>query len=114
MPVYGGAATNQVQSFMFGMGPSPNLPYDEYSQVGLDYAIMWWSPTTTGKGKILFDDGTGKFMYIDGAKRYYAGQWKKGEPKLFDKSNSISQFDTLPESDVVPTYPCKGCPSAES
>ena len=53
-------------------------------------------------------------MYIDGAKRYYAGQWKKGEPKLFDESNAISQFDTLPESDVVPTYPCTGCPSTAS
>ena len=92
MPVYGGAASNQVQSFMFGQGPSPGLPYDEYSQVGLDYAIMWWSPTETGKGKILFDDGTGRFMYIDNAKRYPAGEWKKGEPKLFDPSNSISEF----------------------
>jgi len=114
MPVYGGAATNQVQSFMFGMGPSPNLPYDEYSQVGLDYAIMWWSPTTTGKGKILFDDGTGRFMYIDNAKRYAAGEWKKGEPKLFDTSNSISQFNGLPASDAVPDYPCTGCPSTKS
>jgi hypothetical protein len=114
MPTDGGAASNQVQSFMFGMGPSPSLPYDEYSQVGLDYAVMWWSPTTTGKGKILFDDGTGRFMYIDNAKRYAAGEWKKGEPKLFDPSNSISEFNGLPASDAVTDYPCKGCPSTKS
>ena len=113
-PAFGGAASDQVVTFMFGYGRSSGLPYNEYSQVGLDYAVMWWNPTEVGKGKILFDDGTGKFMYIDGAKRYYAGQWKKGEPKLFDESNSISQFDTLPESDVVPTYPCTGCPSTAS
>ena len=83
-------------------GASSGLPYDEYSQVGLDYAVMWWNPTEVGKGKILFDDGTGKFMYIDGAKRYYAGQWKKGEPKLFDPSNSISQFDSLPSRTSCP------------
>ena len=41
-------------------------------------------------------------------------QWKKGEPKLFDTSNSISQFDGLPASDAVPDYPCKGCPSTKS
>jgi hypothetical protein len=114
MPVYGGAATNQVQSFMFGMGPSPNLPYDEYSQVGLDYAVMWWNPTETGKGKIIFDDGTGRFMYPDNAKRYAAGEWKKGEPKLFDPSNSISEFNGLPASDTVPDYTCTGCPSTKS
>ena len=113
-PTFGGAASGQVVTFMFGYGRSSGLPYNEYSQVGLDYSVIWWNPTEVGKGKILFDDGTGKFMYIDGAKRYYAGQWKKGEPKLFDESNAISQFDTLPESDVVPTYPCTGCPSAEN
>jgi hypothetical protein len=114
MPANGGAASNQVVTFMFGYGRTSGLPYDEYSQVGLDYAVLWWSPTDTGKGKILFDDGTGRFRYIDGAKRYYAGQWKKGEPKLFDTSNSIAQFDSLPASDAVPDYPCKGCPSTTS
>ena len=114
MPLFGGAASNQVQSFMFAQGPAADLPYDEYSQVGLDYAVMWWSPTEMGKGKILFNDGTGRFMYIDNAKRYKAGEWKKGEPKLFDPSNSISQFNGLPASDQVPDVPCNGCPSTQS
>jgi hypothetical protein len=114
MPLFGGAASNQVQSFMFAMGPAAELPYNEYSQVGLDYAIMWWNPTETGKGKIIFDDGPGRFMYIDNAKRYKAGEWKKGEPKLFDPSNSISEFNGLPASDQVPDVPCTGCPSSSS
>ena len=114
MPVFGGAASDQVQSFLFGQGPSPGLPYDEYSQVGLDYTVMWWNPTETGKGKIIFDEGTGRFMYPDNAKRYAAGEWKKGEPKLFDPSNSISEFDGLPPSDAVTDYPCTGCPSTKS
>jgi hypothetical protein len=114
MPANGGAATDQVVSYMFGYGRTSGLPYDEYSTVGLDYAVMWWSPTDTGKGKLLLDEGTGRFRYIENAKRYYAGQWKKGEPKLFDKSNSIAEFPELPESDVVPEYPCEGCPSTAS
>ena len=118
VPVRGGAASGQVQSFMNGYGPAPGLPYNVYSQVGLDYAVMWWNPQEVGKGKILFDDGTGKFMYIDDAKRYAAGvkdaEWPKGEPELFDPSNSISQFNGLPESDQVPDYPCTGCPSEQS
>ena len=111
MPANGGAASNQVVSYMFGYGRTSGLPYDEYTTVGLDYAVMWWSPTDTGKGKLILDDGTGRFRYMEGAKRYFAGQWKKGEPKLFDKRNSIAQLESLPESDVVPASPCEGCPS---
>ena len=43
-----------------------------------------------------------------------AGQRTRGEPKLFDKTNSISQFDALPASDAVPDYACTGCPSSAS
>ena len=119
MPLRGGAASKQLQSFMTGLGPTPGMPYKVYSQVGLDYAIMWWNPAAVGKGKIIFDEGQGRFAYVDGAKRYAFGvkgaEWKKGEPKLFDTSNSISQFDALPAvGQGATTFPCKGCPSAES
>jgi hypothetical protein len=118
MPLRGGAASKQLQSFMTGLGPTPGLPYNVYSQVGLDYAIMWWNPDITGKGKILFDEGKGRFMYVDGGKRYAVGvdgaEWKKGEPKLFDPSVAIAQFEELPASDTVPEFPCKGCPSTSS
>ncbi len=113
MPAGGGAASNQVESYMGGFGRTTGSPYDDYSIGSHDFAVMWWNPTEVGKGKYLYDDGTGRFMYIDGAKRYHAGQWTKGEPKLFDPTNSISQFNGLPSSDVVPDYPCKGCPSTK-
>ena len=114
MPAYGGAATGQRQSFMFGYGRTSGLPYDEYATVGLDYALNWWNPTDVGKGKILFNDGTGRFCYPDDAKRFYASQWGKTAPKLFDMSNSICQFNALPETDIPPTYECKGCPSTKA
>ena len=71
------------------------------------------TPPRSARASTCYDDGTGRFMYIDGAKRYHAGQWTKGEPKLFDPTNSISQFNGLPASDAVPDYPCKGCPSTK-
>jgi hypothetical protein len=111
MPANGGAATNQLQSFMFGYGRTSGLPYDEFTNVGLDFAVNWYNPNNVGPGKITFTNGTGRYMYPNGAKRYHAGQWPKGEPDLFNPNTSIAQFDTLPQSDVVPTYPCKGCPS---
>ena len=67
--------------------PAPGLPYDVYSTVGLDYAVMWWSPTDIGKGKILFDDGTGRSVHRRRQavrSRVKGAEWKKGEPKLFD------------------------------
>ena len=112
IPAGGGAASNQVESFMGGFGRTPGLPVRRVLPGGLDYTVIWWNPTEVGTGKLFLDDGTGRFMYIDGAKRYHAGQWTKGEPKLFDPNNSFSQFDELPASDVVPDYPCRGCPSA--
>jgi hypothetical protein len=90
------------------------LPYDEYSQVGLDYALMWWNPSVSGKGKILFNEGQGRMCYPGTAERFHAGQWEKTAPKLFDMSNSICQFDALPESDIAPTYECRGCPSTRA
>jgi hypothetical protein len=114
VPASGGAASNQVESFMTGLGRTVGLPYDEYSTAGVDFAVIWWDPSEVGKGKLLFDDGVGRFMYIDNARRYYAGQWTKGEPKLFDTSNAISQFNGLPKSDAVPDYPCTGCPSTKN
>jgi hypothetical protein len=117
-PLSGGAADSQVQSFLNGYGPAPGLPYDVYSQVGLDYAVMWWNPDRSGPAKIIFTEGQGVFMYPNNAKRYAANlkgaEWPKGEPKLFDESNSISQFDSLPPGEEVPDYPCTGCPSESS
>ena len=114
MPAYGGAASDARQSFMFGYGRTSGLPYDEYTNVGLDFAIGWWDPTATGISKITFTPGTGRYFYPNDAKRFHAGQWEKGEPRLFDKSGAIAEFATLPPNDVAPTYPCRGCPSATS
>ena len=110
MPAGGGAASNQVESFMGGFGRTTGPALRRVLPGGLDYTVIWWNPTEVGKGKLLFDDGTGRFMYIDGAKRYHAGQWKKGEPKLFDTTNSISQFDALPAVGRSARLPLQGVP----
>ena len=110
----GGAASNSVQSYMSGFGRSAGLPYDEYSTIGLDYAMMWWNPNATGKSKISPVEGKGMFMYLNNGKRYHAGQWPKGEPKFFDPGASIMQFDTMPPTEIPKDYPCKGCPSVSA
>jgi hypothetical protein len=114
LPPAGGAASDQTQSYMTGFGRQAGLPYDEYSSIGLDYALMWWDPNTVGKSKITFTEGKGVFQYLNQAQRYRAGQWPKGEPKFFDPSVSIAQFATFPPAEIPPNYPCKGCPSTRS
>jgi hypothetical protein len=114
LPASGGAASDQTESYMTGYGRQAGLPYDEYSSIGLDFALLWYDPSAVGKSKITFADGKGMFQYLNQAKRYRAGDWPKGEPKFFDPTASIQQFATLPPTDVPPTYPCKGCPSTKS
>jgi hypothetical protein len=114
LPAAGGAASDQTQSYMTGFGRQAGLPYDEFSSIGLDYALMWWDPNTVGKSKITFTEGKGVFQYLNQAKRYRAGDWPKGEPKFFDPTVSITQFATFPTAEIPPTYPCKGCPSTKS
>ena len=113
-PAAGGAASNQTQSYMTGFGRQAGLPYDEYSTIGLDFALMWWDPNLVGKSKVVAIEGKGMFQYLNQAKRYRAGTWPKGEPKFFDPSVSIAQFATFPAAEVPPSYPCKGCPSSEA
>jgi hypothetical protein len=113
-PAAGGAASNQTQSYMTGFGRQGGLPYDEYSTIGLDFALMWWDPNQVGKSKVIPIEGKGMFQYLNQAKRYHASQWPRGEPKFFDPSVSIAQFPTFPAAETPPTYPCKGCPSTKS
>ena len=115
MPAFGGAASNQVLTFMFGYGRTSGLPYDEYSQVGLDYAIMWWNPTDSrARARSSSTTAPAGSCTSTTPSATTPASGRRASPKLFDPSNSISQFDSLPESDAVPDYPCKGCPSSST
>ena len=113
MPTDGGAASNQVQSFMFGCGRRPGSRTTSTRRWASTTRSCGGTRPQTGKGKILFDDGTGRFMYIDNAKRYNAGEWKKGEPKLFDPSNSISRVQRAARVRHGARLPVQGLPEHE-
>ena len=42
------------------------------------------------------------------------GSGRRASRSSSTRATRSPQFDALPESDVVPTYPCTGCPSAAS
>ncbi len=111
-PASGGAADDQVTTIQRVFGKTANLPYDSYHQSGTDFSLVWWNTEAVGPSNIFPLVGKGKLYFLNGAKRYTAGHWPKGEPKFFDESVSVGTFDTIPASDKFPDYPCEGCPSA--
>jgi len=107
-PPIGGAYSN----FVSNLEVSYRAPKGQLPPRGS--AVGWYSADTTGPSQIIGTGaiGAGKYMYLDGGKRYVFGGFPKGEPKLFDKSNSIGQLDTIPAGELPPQYPCTDCPSS--
>jgi hypothetical protein len=77
-------------------------------------ALGWWSSDTVGPSQSLSGAGSGpgKYLYLQGGKRFVVGTFPKAEPKFFDESASIAQLDAVPPPEQTPTYPCNDCPSS--
>ena len=107
-PPTGGAYSGQVSTLEFAYSADPATAAPRGSAVG------WYSPDTTAPSQILGTAaiGAGKYLYLDGAKRYVTGKFPNGEPPLFKKSNSLVQLDTIPPGEQPPSYPCDDCPSS--
>ena len=125
-----GGGIARFDALVTGRAPVALLrPWDGAGPLGCELLIPWSNRISGGgfefdgrfhavepniAGEALPIHGDGMFQYLNQAKRYRSGDWPKGEPKFFDASASISQFATLPPTDVPPDYPCKGCPSTKS
>jgi hypothetical protein len=113
MPPAGGAIDGQISNFMLGYGRGAGVPYDQYQTIGIDYSMKWFDPEAVGVSNLVPGPAAaGKFVFLNGAERYYAGHWPKGEQAFFDRSASLVQLESPPPSDAPPNFPCEGCPSA--
>jgi hypothetical protein len=113
MPAAGGAIDGQISNFMNAYGRGAGVPYDEYQTIGVDYAMKWWDPEAFGVSNLVVGPpAAGKFTFLNGAERYYAGEWPTGNQRFFDRAASIAQLDAPPPGDAPPNFPCDGCPSA--
>ena len=114
IPAEGGAASDQPIGFQTGYGRTVGLPYDEYLQLGTDFAPVWWdAETEDAYSQIFLSQAKGGEWYVNDAKRYKAGTWPTKPFTFFDKSEAIQVFETSPV--VTPPYaPCTGCPSESS
>jgi hypothetical protein len=111
IPATGGAASGYPTSFFVGFGRTPGLPYDEYMDLGLDFAPIWWDAGTTGIGNATGTPGKGVVRYVDGAKRYISGTWPKRQFEFFDADGTVIDFDT--RQTPTPEYvgDCTDCPA---
>jgi len=112
-PSTGGAAEGHVTDAGRFYGKKAGLPYDEYLTGG-DVAIVWWDPDTVGPSvAVNLPDAKGVYQFVNGAKRYRAGQLPSNVANLvFNKTSSISSVPTTPPDELAPKYPCDGCPSS--
>ena len=66
-----GGASDGTTNFQQGFGRTVGMPYDEYALLGTDRNLAWWNPDITGGANAVASIvGKGKFMYLDGGKRY--------------------------------------------
>ncbi len=112
VPAQGGAASGVPNSFQTGYGKTVGLPYDEYLALGTDFAPVWWdSELPDAYSQIFLSQAKGGEWYVDGAKRYKAGDWPTKPMTFFDKTTAIQVFPTSPTPPSQPN-PCTGCPSS--
>lgn len=114
VPATGGASQGRV-TFQTGFGRSVALPYDEYSALGTDKALIWWDPSAHGGANAVATIvGDGKFQYLNGGKRVHYGQLPRREPPYFDKAQSVAEVSPAVYGEGVGAQrPCAGCPSSQ-
>jgi hypothetical protein len=79
-------------------------PFTDYTMYD-DMSEVWWDNLATGKDEVG-NQGTGMYQWVDGGKRYLAGEWPKTDPKAFVADGTQKSFyNELPAQDRPPSYP---------
>ena len=96
--------------------PSRSIPTAPPAITQRATALGWWDPDAEGPGNYnLGGSAKGKYVYLEGGKRYLPGDFPKGTQPYFEDGEATVMYDAPPASEpVVPTYPCDDCPSSGS
>jgi hypothetical protein len=109
-----GGAADDTQSSMRAPCRSSGLPWYVHHGGSVDASLGWWDPDatyTTSTGQTF---GPGAWRYLDQGRRYRSGTFPRTAKPFFATDRGILAFDVPRERDLPPTYPCVGCPAAES
>ena len=109
-PASGGGPTSPLVSYgpdsgfkMIGENCELDAPRPDYYAID-DTVEIWWDAEATGpdeSGK----DGKGLWVYANGATRYGPGQMPTGDSRAFDREDTVTIYDAIPDADKVPDYP---------
>jgi hypothetical protein len=93
-----GMVTNVQTSFgHHGIWPwADYLAYDDMTEI-------WWDPTTVGPDE-TGKEAPGLYWYVDGGKRYGAGDWPASDAAPFVRDGAVTVYDELPAGDTPPHY----------
>jgi hypothetical protein len=69
-----------------------------------DMVELWWDRTVRGPDE-QGTDGAGRYRYVEGGRRYLAGQLPTTEPDVFSAAGSVTELTTRPDADRAPGYP---------
>jgi len=96
-----------ISSFYRSFGNHGLWPSSDYG-VFDDTTEVFWDPNAVGNDEIS-KPGKGMYRYVNGGKRYLAGQWPRTEPRVFDNTNAPTNLSGLPKQDQYPKYPELHC-----
>jgi hypothetical protein len=71
---------------------------------GDDAALIWYDPNASGPDELGYVE-KGMYRYSHMGKRFLPGQWPTGAADVFNPATSVTVFDSLPQSDIPPSYP---------
>lgn len=69
-----------------------------------DAGLIWWNPKANGEDEVG-NVGDGLYEYTANGKRYTLDEMPSQDPGLFDESNSVTIFTTVPKQYQPPSYP---------
>jgi len=96
-----------ISSFYRSFGNHGLWPATDYG-VFDDTTEVFWDGNAVGNDEIS-KPGKGMYRYVNGGKRYLAGQWPRSEPRVFDNTNAPTGLSSLPKQDEYPKYPELHC-----
>lgn len=98
-PVSGGTVTSPQMSFGdHGFFENPDyLAFDDMTEI-------WWDAEAEGPDE-QGTEGKGMMRYVDGGKRYLAGEMGDGPPGAFREEGSVTLYEEPPAGAGPPDYP---------
>jgi hypothetical protein len=97
-------------------GPKGQLPIFSFGDHGLwpdtDFGgldninLIWYDPTATCVDE-TGGEGKGCYRYVDNGRRFLPGKWPTEPMTLFDPTDTITAFDSVPAEMQAPTYPAR-------